>query len=70
MVKQIADNFAKPLKEIIQNIPEDTVTSEIRLADWSNIQWDNHHGRVTLAGDAAHAMTMCNCFPHTYPDTS
>lgn len=31
---------------------------EIRLADWPDVDWDSHGGRVLLAGDAAHAMTM------------
>ncbi|KAL8690392.1 MAG: hypothetical protein Q9218_004154 [Villophora microphyllina] len=29
-----------------------------RLSEWRTIAWDNHDGRVTLAGDAAHPMTF------------
>lgn len=31
---------------------------EIAIQDWPCLPWDNRDGRVTLTGDAAHAMTM------------
>lgn len=31
---------------------------EIKLADWSHVQWDTRNYRIMLLGDAAHAMTM------------
>lgn len=31
---------------------------EIKLCDWAKVDWDNKNGRVLLAGDSAHAMTM------------
>jgi 2-polyprenyl-6-methoxyphenol hydroxylase-like FAD-dependent oxidoreductase len=51
--------FEKTLRETIEEIPEGTEVLEIKLADWPTVQWPNLGGRVTLLGDAAHAMTMC-----------
>jgi len=62
MVKQLVDSFASPLKDVIQRIPDDTLTMTANLGDWADMRWDNRGGRATLAGDAAHAMTMCKCF--------
>ncbi|KAL4931370.1 FAD-dependent oxidoreductase [Aspergillus undulatus] len=58
-------------QEVIQSIPNDTEVVEVTLADWEGPEssgedggadgggWDNRNGRVTLIGDAAHAMTIC-----------
>ncbi|KAF2086454.1 FAD/NAD(P)-binding domain-containing protein [Saccharata proteae CBS 121410] len=46
------------LRKVVEGIPDDTLISEIKLADWECKNWDNRDGRMTLAGDAAHAMTM------------
>jgi 2-polyprenyl-6-methoxyphenol hydroxylase-like FAD-dependent oxidoreductase len=54
--------FEKTLRETIEDIPEGTEVLEIKLADWPSVQWPTFDGRVTLLGDAAHAMTMCECF--------
>jgi 2-polyprenyl-6-methoxyphenol hydroxylase-like FAD-dependent oxidoreductase len=62
MVKQLMDSFASPLKDIIHSIPDDTFAMTTKLGDWTDMRWDNRSGRVTLVGDAAHAMTMCKCF--------
>lgn len=58
-MKRRASGFAVFLQSAINNIPEGTSVTEIKLADWECLDWDNQGGRVTLAGDAAHAMTMC-----------
>ncbi|KAH8587040.1 monooxygenase [Bisporella sp. PMI_857] len=36
---------------------DDTKITYDKMAYWVPIPWDNHDGRVTLAGDAAHPMT-------------
>jgi hypothetical protein len=46
------------LRRAIENIPDDTEVREIRLADWSTLEWEDK-GMVTMLGDAAHAMTTC-----------
>ncbi|KAL2836317.1 hypothetical protein BJY01DRAFT_59267 [Aspergillus pseudoustus] len=57
-MKRRAADFAPFLRDVIQNIPADTPVVEVKLADWEPRLWDNRGGMVTLAGDAAHAMTM------------
>jgi len=57
VLKELTEDFAEPRKSMIAWIPEDTHISRDRMAIWSPIPWDNHDGRVTLVGDAAHAMT-------------
>ncbi len=58
-MKRRADRFTPFLRKVVQDIPQGTPVTEITLADWECLDWDNRDGRVTLAGDAAHAMTMC-----------
>ncbi|APA14382.1 hypothetical protein SS1G_11784 [Sclerotinia sclerotiorum 1980 UF-70] len=57
-VKKRAEGYAEPLRSIVQDIPEDITTTPLRLSDWPCMEWDNWGGKVTLVGDAAHAMTM------------
>ncbi|KAI9643624.1 hypothetical protein NHQ30_008246 [Ciborinia camelliae] len=57
-VKRRAEGYAEPLRSIVQDIPEDIVTTPLRLSDWPCQEWDNWGGKITLVGDAAHAMTM------------
>lgn len=59
MMKVRAKEFAEPLRSIVMDIPDDlSATTPLRLGDFPCRDWDNRNGRVTLAGDAAHAMTM------------
>jgi len=53
-----AEPFDPRLRTAISYIPAEAEILEIKLADWGCLDWDNHGGTVTLAGDAAHAMTM------------
>jgi 2-polyprenyl-6-methoxyphenol hydroxylase-like FAD-dependent oxidoreductase len=57
-MKDLAHDFEPRLKKAVQNIPEGTEILEIKLADWPCLKWP-FDGKVTLIGDAAHAMTMC-----------
>ncbi|KAL4781218.1 hypothetical protein BJX76DRAFT_360080, partial [Aspergillus varians] len=56
-MKRRATGFVPFLHDTIQRIPPGTEVVEVTLADWECPVWDNRGGRVTLAGDAAHAMT-------------
>lgn len=58
-MKRRAEGFVPFLYDTIQRIPEGTEVVEVTLADWECPVWENREGMVTLAGDAAHAMTMC-----------
>lgn len=61
-MKQQAAEFAEPFRSAIMAVPEGTEVTDVRLADWPCLEWDNRRGRATLVGDAAHAMTMCKWF--------
>ncbi|OCK81540.1 FAD/NAD(P)-binding domain-containing protein [Lepidopterella palustris CBS 459.81] len=52
------DGWAEPYKTAIECIPEDTEILKDQLKIWKPSPWDNHGGRATLAGDAAHTMTF------------
>jgi 2-polyprenyl-6-methoxyphenol hydroxylase-like FAD-dependent oxidoreductase len=52
------DGWAEPYKSAIEWIPEDTMVLKDQLKIWKTVPWDNQDGRVTLCGDAAHAMTF------------
>jgi 2-polyprenyl-6-methoxyphenol hydroxylase-like FAD-dependent oxidoreductase len=57
--KKVSENCGEPFKSAIEWIPDDTTTIVGRITYWVTEPWDNHGGRVTLAGDAAHPMTPC-----------
>ncbi|KAK7732084.1 hypothetical protein SLS57_001064 [Botryosphaeria dothidea] len=57
-MKKRARVFDSRLRRVWEGIPEGTEVTEVRLADWECLDWDNRDGQVTLTGDAAHAMTM------------
>lgn len=57
-MKGRARGFDARLRGVWEGVPDGTEVTEVKLADWECLDWDNRDGRVTLAGDAAHAMTM------------
>ena len=61
LMKRIAEGWAEPFRECLMRIHDGTVVQAIRLEDFvpTHGMWDNMQGRVTMVGDAAHAMTMC-----------
>lgn len=67
LMKEIADGWCEPFKSFVLDFPEETEVKVVRLEDWvpgsDGRVWDNRNGRVTLVGDAAHAMTMCKFLP-------
>ncbi|KAF9700211.1 hypothetical protein EKO04_001433 [Ascochyta lentis] len=52
------DGWAEPYKSAIEWIPENTPVLKDQLKIWKTQPWENQGGRVTLCGDAAHAMTF------------
>ena len=58
-IRELCSNMAAPIRDMVNQIPEDSEAIEIKLQDWPCLDWPNFDGRITLAGDAAHAMTMC-----------
>ncbi|KAK0668363.1 hypothetical protein QBC41DRAFT_226336 [Cercophora samala] len=57
-LKARAEKLAFPFKDAIQSVPDGTRAWHARLSYWPTKPWDNLNGKVTLAGDAAHAMTF------------
>ena len=65
LMKRIVQGWAEPFQECVMEIPEDTKVQSIKLEDFVPRQGmldSNMNGRVTILGDAAHAMTMCMYF--------
>ncbi|KAI4286446.1 MAG: hypothetical protein L6R35_004299 [Caloplaca aegaea] len=60
LMKELVDGWASPFHECVMHIPPDAEVKAIALEDFVPRQgmWDNRDGRLTLMGDAAHAMTM------------
>ncbi|PKY04950.1 FAD binding domain-containing protein [Aspergillus campestris IBT 28561] len=60
-VKEFSKCFTDPWRSAFEWVPDDQQVWYMGLTDFdpraSGHRWDNHGGRVTLAGDAAHAMT-------------
>lgn len=48
------DDWADPFKTVVEKIPDDTFIRQDQLRIWHTKPWNNHDGRVTLVGDAAH----------------
>jgi len=61
-LKKKAEAFAEPFKSSVLWIPEGTPIPQDTLLYWITPPWDNHEGRATLAGDAAHPLP-----PRTHP---
>ncbi|KAH6679648.1 hypothetical protein B0J14DRAFT_581266 [Halenospora varia] len=57
-MKDLSEGFEERFRKVICGIPEETEIMEIKLADWPCLEWPNFDGKVTLVGDAAHAMVM------------
>ncbi|KFY16415.1 hypothetical protein V492_01353 [Pseudogymnoascus sp. VKM F-4246] len=55
-LKKKAENFAEPFRSANLWVPDDTPINESMISYWIPIPWDDHNGRITLAGDAAHPM--------------
>ena len=65
-MKRVASDWAEPFRSVVMQLPDDAAAKVIRLEDWPPplpedgvSSWNNHGGRASLAGDAAHAMVMC-----------
>ncbi|KAI4125379.1 MAG: hypothetical protein LQ347_005395 [Umbilicaria vellea] len=54
LVKSRMQDQAEPFRSVNLWIPDDTPVTFDDIAYWVTIPWNNHGGRITLAGDAAH----------------
>lgn len=57
-VKMKYEGFAEPFRSANAWVPDGTPVYANRVTYWEPFPWDNHGGKVSLAGDAAHLMTF------------
>lgn len=59
-MKRLAAPWTEPFNSIVQDIPNGAEVIAVKVEDWVPEQGDvQGNGRVTMIGDAAHPMTMC-----------
>ncbi|KAK0755976.1 hypothetical protein N5P37_011529 [Trichoderma harzianum] len=58
LLKTLADDMTEPRRTILKHLPDDQVVPYDPIRYWVPTPWDNHDGRVTLAGDASHAISF------------
>jgi hypothetical protein len=55
-VKSAANELSEPFRSANLWIPDDTIINIDPIAYWVPIPFENHQGRITLCGDAAHPL--------------
>jgi len=66
MIKERAGELAEPARSAFTWIPPDTPVHKADISYWITQPWDNHGGRMTLVGDAAHPMPPCESDASTH----
>ncbi|KAF2676583.1 FAD/NAD(P)-binding domain-containing protein [Lentithecium fluviatile CBS 122367] len=56
MIKAKAEGLGEPARSAFMWMPDDTEVHKADISYWISQPWNNHHGRLTLVGDAAHPM--------------
>jgi len=56
LVKARAEGLGEPARSAFMWLPENTEVHKADISYWISKPWDNKGGRLTLSGDAAHAM--------------
>lgn len=58
VLKKLSEDWAEPRRSAMEWLSEETIIPKDRLKIWKPTSWGKMRGRVTLAGDAARAMTF------------
>lgn len=61
-IKETTKGLCEPFQTLIESTPPDSECFIDEMKYWVPVPFDNHAGRVTLAGDAAHPMLICMCY--------
>ncbi|KAL8735854.1 MAG: hypothetical protein Q9181_002659 [Wetmoreana brouardii] len=56
LIKARAEGMGEPARSAFTWLPSDTEVHKADISYWISQPWNNRQGRLTLAGDAAHAM--------------
>ena len=67
VLKDLSTDWAEPRRSAMKWLSGETVVPKDRMAIWKPVRWEKMKGRVTLAGDAAHAMTFRTAFCSIVP---
>jgi 2-polyprenyl-6-methoxyphenol hydroxylase-like FAD-dependent oxidoreductase len=59
LLKERVKDLAEPYRSANLWIPDETIVHHDPMTYWIPMPWDNHEGRVTLAGDAVHPLPPC-----------
>ncbi|KAG4428032.1 hypothetical protein IFR05_016486 [Cadophora sp. M221] len=55
-VRGRCESMAEPFRSSFMDLPDSTKIFNDKLYYWVPVPWNNHGGKITLAGDAAHPM--------------
>lgn len=62
LIKDKAKGLGDPARSAFMWMPDDTEVHKADISYWVPRAWNNHQGRLTLIGDAAHPMPPCKSF--------
>jgi 2-polyprenyl-6-methoxyphenol hydroxylase-like FAD-dependent oxidoreductase len=66
-LKERMKDWAPPYRSAVEWLPDNFKILPDRLKCWAPKHWDHRNGRVSLAGDAAHAATFRKWKPCIHP---
>lgn len=63
-MKELCSDTAEPISVMVNAVPNDSepYCCQVTRLVMFGLEQHNYNGRVTLAADSAHAMTMCRFF--------